>query len=154
MMERRRLRSQRSSRKSARLENCLEELDERARNAIRAAFLEGATYPELAAEGNGAARHDEKLDPPRTAAAPRVPGTMNDDSNLPEDANELAAEYALGVLTGGDLHWARKMVQTDGRFRDEVARWSGDWPRCSTNRTGGASCDRVARDRATAGRRA
>ena len=50
---------------------------------------------------------------------------MNDDSNLPEDANDLAAEYALGVLVGVDLHWARKLVQTDDRFRDEVARWSG-----------------------------
>ena len=31
-----------------RLTNCLEELDERARAMIRAAFLDGATYPELA----------------------------------------------------------------------------------------------------------
>jgi len=33
---------------SARLANCLDELDERARTVIRAAFLDGATYPELA----------------------------------------------------------------------------------------------------------
>jgi RNA polymerase sigma-70 factor (ECF subfamily) len=33
---------------SARLANCLGELDERARTVIRAAFLDGATYPELA----------------------------------------------------------------------------------------------------------
>lgn len=31
-----------------RLGHCLEELDERARNMIRAAFLDGASYPELA----------------------------------------------------------------------------------------------------------
>lgn len=37
-----------SEQESARLNNCLDELDERARNAIRAAFLDGATYPELA----------------------------------------------------------------------------------------------------------
>ena len=33
---------------SARLGKCLEELEERARAMIRAAFLDGATYPELA----------------------------------------------------------------------------------------------------------
>lgn len=32
----------------ARLVNCLDELDERARQMIRAAFLDGASYPELA----------------------------------------------------------------------------------------------------------
>ncbi len=32
----------------ARLANCLDELDERARQMIRAAFLDGASYPELA----------------------------------------------------------------------------------------------------------
>ena len=31
-----------------RLNNCLDELDERARAMIRSAFLDGATYPELA----------------------------------------------------------------------------------------------------------
>lgn len=50
---------------------------------------------------------------------------MNDDSNLPEDTNDLAAEYALGVLVGVDLQRARKLMQTDDLFRDEVARWSG-----------------------------
>lgn len=33
---------------AARLGRCLEELEERARSMIRAAFLDGATYPELA----------------------------------------------------------------------------------------------------------
>ena len=33
---------------AARLSHCLEELDERARVMIRAAFLDGATYPQLA----------------------------------------------------------------------------------------------------------
>lgn len=33
---------------AARLGHCLEELEERARSMIRAAFLDGATYPELA----------------------------------------------------------------------------------------------------------
>lgn len=33
---------------SKRLESCLEELDQRQRTAIRAAFLDGATYPQLA----------------------------------------------------------------------------------------------------------
>jgi len=33
---------------ATRLQNCLDELDERARTMIRSAFFEGATYPELA----------------------------------------------------------------------------------------------------------
>ena len=37
---------------SARLGHCLEALDERARAMIRAAFLDGATYPELATREN------------------------------------------------------------------------------------------------------
>jgi RNA polymerase sigma-70 factor (ECF subfamily) len=34
---------------ASRLQNCLEELDERARTLIRSAFFDGASYPELAA---------------------------------------------------------------------------------------------------------
>ncbi len=37
-----------SAQDAARLGHCLEELDERARAMIRAAFLDGATYPDLA----------------------------------------------------------------------------------------------------------
>ena len=33
---------------AARLRDCLDELDERARAMIRAAFFDGASYPELA----------------------------------------------------------------------------------------------------------
>jgi len=37
---------------AARLANCLEELEERARTMIRSAFFEGASYPELASREN------------------------------------------------------------------------------------------------------
>ena len=37
---------------AARLANCLDELEERARTMIRYAFFEGATYPELASREN------------------------------------------------------------------------------------------------------
>ena len=37
-----------SSEDASRLEHCLEALDERARTMIRAAFIDGASYPELA----------------------------------------------------------------------------------------------------------
>jgi len=50
---------------------------------------------------------------------------MSDDSNLPEDTGDLAAEYALGVLTGDDLQRARDLARTDARFQAAVARWSG-----------------------------
>jgi anti-sigma-K factor RskA len=38
---------------------------------------------------------------------------------------DLAAEYALGVLTGDELAKARELERTDAGFRDEVARWTG-----------------------------
>ena len=50
---------------------------------------------------------------------------MSDDRNMPDEARDLAAEYALGVLTGDDLRRARLLARTDARFRDEVAHWTG-----------------------------
>lgn len=44
---------------------------------------------------------------------------------MTDDRNDLAAEYALGVLTGEDLRAARDLLQSDASFRAEVARWSG-----------------------------
>ena len=45
---RRSWKSSNRSQDAARLDDCLEELDERARTMIRAAFFDGASYPELA----------------------------------------------------------------------------------------------------------
>lgn len=39
--------------------------------------------------------------------------------------NTLAAEYALGVLTGDELRRARDLARSDAGFRAEVAHWSG-----------------------------
>jgi anti-sigma-K factor RskA len=50
---------------------------------------------------------------------------MSDKRNRPDETGDLAAEYALGVLTDAELQRAREMARTDPRFRDEVARWSG-----------------------------
>jgi anti-sigma-K factor RskA len=50
---------------------------------------------------------------------------MSDDRNASDEANDLAAEYALGVLTGEDLHRARELENDDSTFQAEVARWSG-----------------------------
>ena len=50
---------------------------------------------------------------------------MSDEPNTSHEANDLAAEYALGVLTGEDLHRARELEKSDYRFRVEVARWCG-----------------------------
>jgi anti-sigma-K factor RskA len=50
---------------------------------------------------------------------------MSDDRNMAEQPNDLAAEYALGVLTGDELRRARELARTDAQFRSEVARWSG-----------------------------
>jgi anti-sigma-K factor RskA len=50
---------------------------------------------------------------------------MTDDRNLPEDPSDLAAEYALGVLTGDELRRARELERSDAEFRAHLARWSG-----------------------------
>jgi anti-sigma-K factor RskA len=50
---------------------------------------------------------------------------MSDERNIPDETGDLAAEYALGVLTDAELRRAREMARTDPRFREEVARWSG-----------------------------
>ena len=56
----------------ARLRDCLHELEERQSVAIRAAFLDGFTYDELAAEGERAARHHEELDQARAVETSSV----------------------------------------------------------------------------------
>ncbi|GAA4711963.1 anti-sigma factor [Sphingomonas lutea] len=43
----------------------------------------------------------------------------------PFDRDELAGEYALGVLRGAELAGARELVKTDGEFRAAVAEWLG-----------------------------
>jgi anti-sigma-K factor RskA len=50
---------------------------------------------------------------------------MTDDRNIPDAPSDLAAEYALGVLTGDELRRARELARTDPDFRGQVARWSG-----------------------------
>ena len=43
----------------------------------------------------------------------------------PEDRDQLAAEYALGALSGDELARARALAQSDPRFSAEIGRWSG-----------------------------
>ena len=50
---------------------------------------------------------------------------MNDENRNSDETADLAAEFALGVLTGDDLRQARDLARSDARFRAEVARWSG-----------------------------
>lgn len=50
---------------------------------------------------------------------------MSDDRDMADEPNDLAAEYALGVLTGDELRRARELARTDAQFRANVARWSG-----------------------------
>lgn len=50
---------------------------------------------------------------------------MTDDRNIFNETGDLAAEYALGVLTGAELQRARELLRTDVIFRAQVARWSG-----------------------------
>lgn len=42
-----------------------------------------------------------------------------------DDRHWLAAEYALGLLEGEALRDARRLVDQDEAFRDEVAQWTG-----------------------------
>ena len=41
------------------------------------------------------------------------------------DRRDLAAEYALGLLTGTELNEARALARTDAAFRAEVGSWAG-----------------------------
>lgn len=50
---------------------------------------------------------------------------MTDDREIPDGPEGLAAEYALGLLTGDELRSARERARTDSAFRQEVARWRG-----------------------------
>jgi anti-sigma-K factor RskA len=50
---------------------------------------------------------------------------MTDDRTNAGRPRDLAAEYALGVLTGAELIKARELERTDAGFRDQVARWTG-----------------------------
>ena len=43
---------------------------------------------------------------------------------MPGEPHDLAAEYALGVLSGDELRRARELARTDSGFREQVARWS------------------------------
>lgn len=44
-------------------------------------------------------------------------------SQLPEERQQLAAEFALGALSGDDLARANALMASDADFRREVARW-------------------------------
>lgn len=50
---------------------------------------------------------------------------MTDTPITPAERDDLAAEYALGVLDGEALELARSLAAADPVFRAEVARWSG-----------------------------
>lgn len=50
---------------------------------------------------------------------------MSDSRDSFEDANALAAEYALGLLEGDALRQARERAGSDPDFAAEVVRWRG-----------------------------
>ena len=50
---------------------------------------------------------------------------MTDQRDMPDDQRDLAAEYALGVLTGEELVQARERAASDAEFALAVARWRG-----------------------------
>ncbi len=50
---------------------------------------------------------------------------MTDERDLPDDPRDLAAEYALGVLTGDELARAGELMRADPSFREQVGRWQG-----------------------------
>ncbi len=46
-----------------------------------------------------------------------------------EDGENLAGEFALGVLEGGDLLAAQRLAASDPAFREQVALWTGRFAR-------------------------
>lgn len=50
---------------------------------------------------------------------------MSDNRTDMDERSILAAEYALGILTGDEARRARALAASDASFREEVARWTG-----------------------------
>lgn len=50
---------------------------------------------------------------------------MSSRPQLSEEHLQLAAEHALGLLSGEDLRRARGLQAEDSQFREEVGRWHG-----------------------------
>ena len=96
-----------------RLMDCLGELEPRHAAAIRSAFLDGATYEELAQ------RVDVPLGTMKSwirrslMRLQRLPGTMSDDHTIGrDDGTPLAAEYVLGVLGAAERRdFERRLAQ-------------------------------------------
>lgn len=50
---------------------------------------------------------------------------MTDDPADPPEPASVAAEHALGLLSGDELRKARSLEETDPSYREELARWRG-----------------------------
>ena len=50
---------------------------------------------------------------------------MSDERAMNDEMRDLAAEYALGVLSGEERARARALAASNPQFRAEVARWAG-----------------------------
>lgn len=50
---------------------------------------------------------------------------MSTRAPTPAERNQLAGEYALGVLTGDALALAESLARSDAEFQAEAERWSG-----------------------------
>src|SRR4029079_13514521 len=77
-------------------------------------------------DGDGrAARHEEKLDSPRSAKTQIVPGPMSDERDHigPPDDDTFAAEYVLGVLSAAERAEAERRIARERGFAALVDAW-------------------------------
>ncbi len=108
-----------------RLAGCLEQLEPRHSAAIRAAFLDGATYDELADTHECAARNHEELDSARLVETQGLSRIMSDaDTMGPGDGgNLIAAEYVLGLLGTEERREVERRIPQEPALAAEVAAW-------------------------------
>ncbi len=108
-----------------RLAGCLEELEARHSSAIRAAFLDGATYEELAARMSvplGTMKSWIRRGLLKLQGLSR--GMSEDDTIDPADGgNLIAAEYVLGVLGAEERREFERRFAQEPALASEVAFW-------------------------------
>ena len=111
-----------------RIERCLETLPKDRARAVRAAYVEGWSYDELARHFDVPLEHDADLAAAGADQPQGVPRAMIDAPlETPEERDAaLAGEYVLRLLPPEEAAACAAREATDPRFAAQVAVWRAD----------------------------
>ena len=111
-----------------RIERCLETLPKDRARAVRAAYVEGWSYDELARHFDVPLEHDADLAAAGADQPQGVPRAMIDAPlETPEERDAaLAGEYVLRLLPAEEAAACAAREATDPRFAAQVAVWRAD----------------------------